>query len=65
MWRKSKHNKCDLYLEFLRDAAKYVRTLLIVCYLVTFNNSLLMTECVFTDLLMNEDEHGTWFHGLT
>ena len=26
MWRKSKHHKCDLYLEFLRDAAKYVRT---------------------------------------
>ena len=24
MWRKSKHDKCDLYLEFLRDAAKYV-----------------------------------------
>ena len=26
MWRRSKHHKCDLYLEFLRDAAKYVRT---------------------------------------
>ena len=26
MWLKSKHHKCDLYLEFLRDAAKYVRT---------------------------------------
>ena len=24
VWHKSKHDKCDLYLEFLRDAVKYV-----------------------------------------
>ena len=29
MWRKSKDKKSDIYLEFLKDAAKYVRVLLV------------------------------------
>ena len=29
MWRKSKDKNSDIYLEFLKDAAKYVRLLLV------------------------------------
>ena len=65
MWRKSKHDKCYLYLEFLRDAAKYVSKELLLCCLFKCDYSILIRDCIFTDLLMNEDRPGTWFHALT
>ena len=52
-------------MEFLRDAVKYVRTSLVVCYVLKFDNSVVMTNSFFTDLLMTENGHGTWFHGVT
>ena len=65
MWQKSKHHKCDLYMEFLRDAAKYVRTSLVVCYVLKFDNSVVMTNYFFTDLLTTKNGPGTWFHRVT
>ena len=37
MWRKSKDQKCDIYLEFLKDAAKYVRKIPVLKYFMILN----------------------------